>query len=207
MLISPQEQVQETEPTSGIFGMRKLIRKVKPNAGRRGATGTVNVLHPRIWSKDPVDISGATNAHHTLCIDYQGSSAMIDQVRLIELSIAGQLRKDYVESSVAALRVDTVVCTLPDVMLYPEAWPATSETLADSPLLQHAKVLPHSFAVMQYFLDTSAWVPPPLSASHVLVLSCDDSLVECTRHILQPISSGHFEVKEFDMLYMAELAG
>lgn len=216
LMMYSQEQVQERESSSGVFGMRRLIRRVRSNVGRRGSdTGTVNVFHPRLWSKDPVDISesGAASAHHALCPDLHLGTSMGEQLHQMELAIADHIRRDHVETPVAAaLRVDAVVCTLPDMMLDPRGWLATSETLASCPLLQHAKVLPHSLAVMQYFLDVGALAPPPnpAIASHVLVLTCDDLLAECTPYTLWQAASPHHwhvEVAEFDMLYMAELAG
>ncbi|KAK3374305.1 hypothetical protein B0T24DRAFT_577253 [Lasiosphaeria ovina] len=115
-------------------------------------------------------------------------------------------------SSVTSLRINAVVCALPDVLLDPQMWEMSSSSLADCPLLQHAKVIPHSFATIQYFLNSGALTlispsPNNPTSSGAIVLNCHDTLVECTSYILQHVSSDYVEVEDSDSLYMAEIAG
>lgn len=211
--------MQPSKP--GLFGLKRLLRKVKKldAAGERGSlfssTDILSMLLPRVWDK-----AGGFSALSRLgpCIDNylggsgDGSCSIISrEASQVEAEIADGLRSDGPAEAraSAALRLDAVVCAVPDVLLYPAYWRATSERLASCPLLQHAKVIPHSLAAMQYLVNSNAWLPlaPPGSACHALVLSCGDWLVECTLHTLRAASPGYIEAAGYGGLYMAELAG
>jgi hypothetical protein len=208
-MVTPQMLVHDIEHSSGTFGMRKLIRKLKLNYGRkRTMSPLVSMSQPQVWSKEQLSLWESSPDAIRLHFSEIYAVELAEEFRRIELAIADQLRGGPVSSSVAALHVDAVVCTLPDIVMYPELWPLTSEALADCPLFQHAKILPHSAAMAQYFLDTGALGPPSqLTGSPVLVLTCDCFLVESTPHVLQAVSPDHVEIAEFDTWYMAELAG
>jgi len=203
--------------------MKKLIRRMKSNAGRVSEQSTnptdalqpaINPFDPRVWRKGSA--TSRTEERHLLRefgLHSGIMDALPDQLRRLEGEVATHIRKDHhqgveLPSSVAAVRVNAVVCALPSVLLNDaQTWSASSSTLADCPLLQHAKALPHSLAIIQYFVDTGALELTASQGVVVIVLNCDETLVECTSHILQLVSNDHVEVTDADALYMAELAG
>ncbi|KAK1827460.1 hypothetical protein QBC39DRAFT_361660 [Podospora conica] len=220
--LSWAQQAQDTDSTpgsssSGMLGMRKLIRRMKSNIGRDKGTGesqnlafTVGVSSPRLWSRDPVDISPPASLLPTSYIVSDGClrATLRATLRLMEITIAEQIQQ---AQQVGAVRVGSVVCTLPEFLLDPLAWPGASGSLADCSLFQHSKIIPHSFAVMQYFLDTGELCLPPSDPNNpvwhnVLVLNCDDWIVECSSYVLQGVSPEFVEVMESDSSYMAEVA-
>ncbi|KAK3367969.1 hypothetical protein B0H63DRAFT_405141, partial [Podospora didyma] len=214
-----------------------LIRRMKSSAGRVGGGGGLHgdltdaslqsstTMSPRLWRKDATT-SSRERPHllRELGLLHANSNsfqiAMAEQLRRIELEIASTILWPHTptntipsQSAVTSLRINAVVCALPDVLLDPQMWPISSSSLADCPLIQHAKVIPHSFAIMQYFLHSGALsfqssLPDnEPTSSDVIVLSCHDTLVECTSYVIQQVSSEYIEVSDSDSLYMAEVAG
>ncbi|KAK0625944.1 hypothetical protein B0T14DRAFT_599420 [Immersiella caudata] len=205
-------------PASGMLGMRKLIRRMKSNIGRGKGTGdsgnsefTVDIANPRLWSRDPLKPSVPASLLPPNFITSPEVN-LTAELRWIELAIAEQMHQALAVPSLAgAVRVDGIVCALPDFLVDPLYWPLMSSFLADCSLFQHSKVIPHSFAVMQYFLDIGELTLPPSQpgnpVSHnVLVLNCGDWIVECTSYALQVVSPYLVEVVESDPTYMAEVA-
>jgi hypothetical protein len=194
------QHVSERESSTGIPGVRNLLQRMKSTIGRRGGTGPAIVSDPRLWSKDQTASGVSESGHYSFDLDdiIGTTVTMAEEASQMELAIADLLRGESVEPSVS------VACTLPDLMLYPQAWCATITALAGCPRLRKASLLPHSSAIIQYFLTTGALAPPTPSASYVVVLSCDDWMVECTTWALHPVSASRVEVKAFDMSYMAE---
>ncbi len=208
MSCSPQSQQAYDNlslPRGDVFGVKKLLRRVTSRRGSRGTSPSrFGVVKGRVWSKVPGD--------HPLDLNPAEVSFLVEELGRIEKVLADQLRRGPSDSSAggapAALHIDTIVCAMPCIELYPAAWPAMSEVLAGCPLFQHAKAISFPAAAMQYFLDTGALTPPsPATSSHLLSLTCDDMFVECSSCVLRATTSDQVELGEFNMSYMAEFTG
>ena len=110
---------------------------------------------------------------------------------------------------IASLRLEGIVYALPD-FLDRTYWKYWTDILGECGLMQHAKVIPQSYAIMQYYLDCDAislsysQVAPP---SVVVVLHCDEMLVDCIPFSLQLVSPDFVEVLELGTSSMAEMTG
>ena len=185
---------------------------MKSNVGKGRGAGESATLDFTVDSPFPLRRSSDTPEISQSWDFLPLGSSLTAKFRKLELGIAEQIQGLVGLSSTGRLRVGVVVCALPDVLVDCMSWPLTSGSLADCPLFQHSKVIPHSFAIIQHFLDTGALVLPPSSpgswASHnVVVLSSDDWIVECTLHVLEAVSPDLVEVMESDASYFAEVAG
>ncbi|KAK2731117.1 hypothetical protein CKAH01_09188 [Colletotrichum kahawae] len=129
----------------------------------------------------------------------------------IESEIAHMIRRGHNASpagGVVFLRLDGLVYALPN-FLERTFWKEWTQILEESRLLQYAKVIPHSYAVMQYYLNSGAIRCEGLGAvpQVVVVLNCDEMMVDCIPYFLEAASADFVQITEHRSSYMAEMTG
>ena len=100
-------------------------------------------------------------------------------------------------------RLDTVACVIPDIA-YWRAWRHTTGLMRCNSLLRHARVLPQSLVVSQYFIQSGlisseAFIPLNGRPRTIVVLSCDRSLVECSSYSAMTLPNGDLELVELSV--------
>ncbi|KAI5459319.1 hypothetical protein BGZ63DRAFT_406620 [Mariannaea sp. PMI_226] len=197
----------------GVF--RKMIpfaRKVSPLADT--SVYSVDVSSLRDWL-DELGTGEMTGEHVSLFGDMKElHNICATAARHIELEIANLLRQGQVmedSGTIASLRLERLVYALPD-FIDRTAWMFWTSILAECPLLQHAKVIPQSFAVVQYFLDNGLLFPNYEDLEQniqipIVVLNCGEMLVDCIPYYLQKVSPSFVKITESPSSYMAELTG
>ncbi|KAH7160376.1 hypothetical protein B0J13DRAFT_493970 [Dactylonectria estremocensis] len=213
----PMVELQDSATLGSSLRMRTLVRRMSPLFTRKESLltdtsyFTVDLSHPR----NLIDESGRdmTGARYLVAEEKELLSQLETEIRQIELAIANLLSHSQSLSSLdfaSSLRLEGLVYTIPD-FLHRMSWEIQSKALAECALMQHAKVIPHSSAVVQYYLDRGDLVisQQDLDTPNevVVVLNCDEVLVDCAPFFLQLVSHDYVEITEMSTSYMAEMAG
>ncbi|KAI8725182.1 hypothetical protein NCS52_00088800 [Fusarium sp. LHS14.1] len=227
-------QPPHTAAKAAMIGMKKGIRRGPFFALREspliGISGYFSFTRKQSSLTDisdyTVDRSGPRNWPNTATIDprtgeYQVSynpevlsSGFAFDMSWIEQEIAqladpGQATREH--GQIATKELENIVCSLPDFLIR-TAWRFWANLLVESKLMQHAKVIPHSVAVVQYYLHCGALkleAGTQSSSATVVVLNCGEMLVDCVPYLLKGRSTtySHVDVCSCKTSYMAEMAG
>lgn len=171
---------------------------------------TVYPQSPRNWLEE-LHTSEMTGDH----LSVTGSDSMKfleDETRRIELEIANLMRAVQTMSpsnAVTSLRIEGLVYAIAD--FYERmTWENWTRTLGACPLMQHAKVIPISYAIMQYYLYHGMLQLRPndyLPNAVVVVLHCDEMSVDCMPYSLQAVSTEYAEIRELPTTFISEVCG
>jgi hypothetical protein len=128
---------------------------------------------------------------------------------IAQLADPGQATHEH--GQIATKELENIVCSLPDFLIR-TAWRFWANLLVESKLMQHAKVIPHSVAVVQYYLHCGALklgAGTQSPSATVVVLNCGEMLVDCVPYLLKggPTTYSHVDVCSCKTSYMAEMAG
>jgi len=143
------------------------------------------------------DLEAATNDDGVLFADEDGT---IQELENLQLDIAKFLHRSGAGFP-GDTRLDAVACVIPDTA-YCRAWRHTTGLMRRNSLLRHAKVLPQSLAVSQYFIQAGLvasdifGLPNYGRPRAVVVLSCDRLLVECKSYSTRMLPNGDVELVE-----------
>ncbi|KAL0940242.1 hsp70 family protein [Colletotrichum truncatum] len=204
-------------PQTPTLGMRDLFRRANLYSRKESPLTddsgyTVHLAAPRDWAND-YPISNTTTQKAQLIGDKKELLADCSSItRRFESEIARIVCREQMLSpfgATSSLRIDMegLVYALPDFLIR-MLWDSYTGELEKSTLMQHAKVIPQSHAIVQYYLDSGELYPESDGlSSNVLVLNCDEKLVECIPYFLDAISPDYAEMGESVACYMAELAG
>ncbi|OBR15070.1 Hsp70 family protein [Colletotrichum higginsianum IMI 349063] len=201
-------------PTSGMRGfIRKAnmysSRKPSPLADTSGFT--VDSSSPRDLLNDfgtLGDTSRLIPDERELLARQQAATAQIE-AEVANILCRGQ--SIAASGTFNSLRLEALVYVLPDLLdrTSRELW---TKALEEAPLLQHAKVIPQSYAIVQYYLLTSGQLAldhtdPSKFETVAVVLNCEEKLVDCTPYSLEAVSGDLVEIHDLQSSYMAEIAG
>ncbi|KAJ4327346.1 hypothetical protein N0V84_002245 [Fusarium piperis] len=115
------------------------------------------------------------------------------------------------QDQITIKELENIVYSLPDFLIR-TAWKFWASLLVESKLMQHAKVIPHSVAAVQYYLHCGALkleAGREFPSATVVVLNCGEMLVDCVPYLLKggPTTFSHVEICACKTSYMAEMAG
>lgn len=200
--------------------MRRLFRKMSPGGAGSSAESsqtdssayTVGIQNPRDWFQvyNTIELTGTY--YQAGPDDKEQRALSKSNTRLMELEIANMMRQGQAtvpNEAIASLRLQGIVYAIPD-FIDRTYWKYWTDILGESGLMQHAKVIPQSYAIMQYYLDCGAL---SVNYSHagpgsvVVVLNCEEILVDCVPFSLQLVSPDYVEVVELGTSSMAEMTG
>lgn len=176
---------------------------------------TVDVAYPRHWPGEYETVDSLGHTSQLLGNRRDLLDEHVSMTRCIESEIARIMRRGQSvnashSGAIISLRIEGVVYAIPD-FLERTMWQSWTHILEKSMLLQHAKVIPKSYAVVQYYLDSGALVPDPddpfVAPKAVVVLNGDEKLVDCVPYFLQRVSESYVEITESRSDYLAEMAG
>lgn len=196
--------------------MKRIIRKVSASYFSRPespltetSTYTVNLPSPRNWPDELGDSEMIQDYMHLFIDSRDLRQRYLTSTRQIEQQVASLVKTTQLDRF-ASLRLEGIVYALPD-FLGRALWGFLTMILAECDLMQHAKVVPHSIAVVQYYLDCGALAlddPSSNGQTTAVVLNCDEVLVDCAAYNLQAVSEEYVEISEPPApLYVAEFAG
>ncbi|TDZ27074.1 hypothetical protein Cob_v000480 [Colletotrichum orbiculare MAFF 240422] len=207
---------QDPSVQSPTSGMRGFFRKASPYSSRKPSpladtSGfTVDLPSPRNWRQNVASVESMADLvpdETGLLGAQQAAAAQVEAEVTNILCRGGQSPLGTFRS----LRLEALVYVLPDLLdrASRELW---TGALEESALLQHAKVMPQSYAVVQYYLGSGQLVldradPDDRFESVVVVLNCEERLVDCTPYSLEAVSDSFVEIHDLQSSYMAELAG
>jgi hypothetical protein len=194
--------------------MKRFISKLKPYGAKKESpltdtsSFTVDSASPRNWLEEFQNLEQEGEGHAELVQD----PIIAAETKAIEVQIANQIRQGKAEA-VSTLKVDAVTYSLPD-LVHRTLWRPWSSHLADNSLFQHAKILPHSMTIVQYYIETEAHSfnsldqyssnPNPRA---IIVLNCDNILVECVPYTIWKTEAQTINVAECPTSLMMEMAG
>ncbi|KAI8673857.1 hypothetical protein NCS55_00707400 [Fusarium keratoplasticum] len=198
-------------PWMGISGYFSFIRKQSPLTDI--SDYTVDRSGPRNWT-NTAKVDPRTGEYQVSYNPEALSSGFAFDMSWIEQEIAqladpGQAAHEH--GQIAIKELENIVCSLSDFLIR-TAWRFWANLLVESKLMQHAKVIPHSVAVIQYYLHCGALkletgTQPP--SATVVVLNCGEMLVDCVPYLLKgrPTTYSQVDVCSCKTSYMAEMAG
>ncbi|KAK1957301.1 hypothetical protein LY78DRAFT_647987 [Colletotrichum sublineola] len=209
--IKHEDSVQS--PTSGVRGFirranKHSSRKSSPLADTSGFT--VCSPSPRDWLNE-FGING--DVSQLIADESELLAAQQAATTQIEAEVANVLSRGQstaAPGTFKSLRLEALVYVLPDLLdrISRAVW---TKALEESPLLQHAKVIPQSYAIVQHYLSSGQLVldhgDPDRFKSVVVVLNCEEKLVDCTPYSLEAVSHELVEIRDLQSSYMAEIAG
>lgn len=199
--------------------LKRLLRKMGPSSNKEKGSLTdlsyfqLDTRHPRFWlteigereflgSKwdifnDP-DLDDAV--HHRW---FQGQEW--------DISCLVSAGRPHDAPSPGQRHVSSVVLSIPD-FVDRIGWDWLVTLLARNDLLRHAKIIPHSVALVQYYLHTglltSVWPDDAREPSTVVISLCtDEMVVECCPLTLHKASHSSIEIRECPEAFMAEANG
>ncbi|RSL92144.1 hypothetical protein CEP52_013989 [Fusarium oligoseptatum] len=198
-------------PLIGISGYFSFIRKQSPLTDI--SDYTVDRQGPRNWT-NTANIDPKTGEYQVsynqevLRSGFAFDMSWIEQ-EIAQLADPGQVTHEH--GQIATKELENIVYSLPDFLIR-TAWQFWANLLVESKLMQHAKVIPHSVAAVQYYLHCGALkleAGTEFSSATVVVLNCGEMLVDCVPYLLKgrPTTSSHVDVCACKTSYMAEMAG
>ncbi|KAK2041417.1 hypothetical protein LZ31DRAFT_472411 [Colletotrichum somersetense] len=211
--VKHEDSVQS--PTSGV---RSFIRRANKHSSRKSSpladiSGfTVHLPSPRDWLHefDTIrDMSRLITDESELLAAQQAATAQIE-AEVANILSRGQ--STAASGTFNSLRLEALVYVLPDLLdrISRAVW---TKALEESPLLQHAKVIPQSHAIVQHYLSSRQLVldhadPDRFrSVQYVVVLNCEERIIDCTPYRLEAVSHELVELRDLQSSYMAEVAG
>ncbi|KAF6834677.1 hsp70 family protein [Colletotrichum plurivorum] len=217
----PEKSKQDAPNQTPTLGVRDFFRKatysIHSNRPKSPLTDdsryTVDVAYPRCWPGEYEAVDSLEQTSQLLGDRRDLLAEHVSMTRRIESEIARIMRRGQSAShsgAIISLRVEGVVYAIPD-FLERTMWQSWTHILEKSMLLQHVKVIPKSYAVVQYYLDSGALIPGPddpfFAPQAVIVLNGDEKLVDCVPYFLQRVSENYVEITESQSDYLAEMAG
>ncbi|KAK2058715.1 hypothetical protein LY76DRAFT_592996 [Colletotrichum caudatum] len=200
-------------PASGVRG---FIRRANKNSSRKSTplantSGfTVHLPSPRDWLHefDTIrDMSRLVADEGELLAAQQAATAQIE-AEVANILSRGQ--STAASGTFNSLRLEALVYVLPD-LLDRISRAVYTKVLEEPPLLQHAKVIPQSYAIVQHYLSSGQLAlehaNPDRFRSVVVVLNCEERIVDCTPYSLEAVSDELVEICDLQSSYMAEIAG
>ncbi|CAM1510854.1 Fc.00g083670.m01.CDS01 [Cosmosporella sp. VM-42] len=192
---------------------KDVLRKTRRQGCPMGVGYTTSLLSPRNWLQElgPKELAGESVKYFSYDMDVAAKYST--NMRWIERDVASliaQRRGVTQVESFTPFHLDGLIYALPD-FTYRLDWKIITDTLTKSPLLQHARIIPRSIAVVHYYLNSGALALDELGKDNepkaIVVLNCEDYLVDCSPYLAEINPQGRIKIIESQTSYMAEVAG
>jgi len=166
--------------------------------------------NPRFWLDEAGEGGFSGQSWHFIGDSAVNPSVYATELRMQEFELCQLLSKDKEGSPLSEQQLNSIVYTVPD-FLHRMGWEWLTNMVSDDNLMRHAKVIPHSIAITNFFSHRGKLnlenLGNPTVPRCIVVLNADDIMIDCTPLILKPVSSLHIEMGEYQQGYIGECAG
>ena len=198
-----------------MIGMKKLVRRLS-SFRHKGPLLTGNpdpaaeMPYPRFWLDETGEAGFSGQSWNFIGDSAMNPSVYATELQMQEFELCQLLSKDKEGSPLSEQQLNSMVYTIPD-FLHRMGWEWLTNMLSDDNLMRHARVIPHSIAITNFFFHWGGLNLENLRdhtvPRSIVVLNADEIMVDCTPLIFQPVSPLHIVMWEYQQGYIGECVG